>query len=229
MIDLSTNELRSIETGKLKDLTREDFEFNPKRFFPAFACFNYQIVDLYIMKIPDIEVFKTFLEYFPTAFNIRIIYKNSSLYSFDKIKALINILNDSVYYFGMVFSSDSSALNSLIKKAFDWISVYECVEDSSDKNNDLYYKPKFLPTALSVKIGRENNLYHYSRLTMLLAEKIEIFDSEKNNIPKKAIKVCSDCEFREVCVDPREVCHDGEAYFYSQDCQYDPYSGVWKE
>jgi SPASM domain peptide maturase of grasp-with-spasm system len=47
---------------------------------------------------------------------------------------------------------------------------------------------------------------------------------------KESCEVCKDCEFRHVCVDNR-VPHQREDghWYHQQECNYDPYTGKWKD
>lgn len=52
----------------------------------------------------------------------------------------------------------------------------------------------------------------------------------KNNIPKFKIDICSDCEFRMMCIDSREVSvRKNQSFYYKNECEYNPYIAKWKD
>lgn len=49
-------------------------------------------------------------------------------------------------------------------------------------------------------------------------------------VTKDRCKVCSDCEFRYMCIDNRVPVQDEKGFWYHTEvCNYDPYSGIWKK
>lgn len=49
------------------------------------------------------------------------------------------------------------------------------------------------------------------------------------SITKNQIDICKDCEYRDVCVDCRAYTQDSAKLGKPAKCNYDPYSGEWKE
>lgn len=69
------------------------------------------------------------------------------------------------------------------------------------------------------------NLYKDSPKAVISA----IAESRDLNRPKDQIEVCSDCEFRRICIDFRvpQKRADGSLWFRIE-CDYNPYIGKWK-
>lgn len=122
-------------------------------------------------------------------------------------------------------------------------SPFDCNHISPESfqcNTELFMEAQFHNPYFNRKltIDSEGNIRNCSGIHAnygaLGSENIdEIVESapfrEHWNVPKDKITICSDCEFRYMCVDSREPKRDAEGtYYFEKPCPYDPYTMQWE-
>jgi hypothetical protein len=92
------------------------------------------------------------------------------------------------------------------------------------KNYNLYYFKKIF-------IGKDNILYHdYKKEIPVDINFIRKIDKTFiNEIKKDNILVCKNCEFRNMCIDPRVPIKFGNSYYFENECSYNPYISKWSD
>jgi len=97
--------------------------------------------------------------------------------------------------------------------------------------HSYYYGKVYIDREGNLKNGL-NNTYSFGNIKLLTKDQFfNTIHSEKfrelGNINKNNTLVCSDCEFRYMCVDSRVPVKGGEKWYHQAECAYNPYLSKW--
>ncbi|MEW7278401.1 hypothetical protein ABW636_07380 [Aquimarina sp. 2201CG1-2-11] len=227
LLNTKTGELKLMKTSDLKRNGIVPSELYVPNFYSHFFdCYEFRSLDVIIDsdKI-DIENFKRCDLGANIVYNLRFIItvSNCSLKFIEKIKCVIKHYFNTVIFAGCVVMYNNDNIISELLKNFNWICFSKIGEDNTSNE---FYSPQFISAPSLISIAKNNNIYYYSRLIYKINQN-GLTQIPIRNIPKSKIKTCSVCEFREVCVDKRDVQFDGKQYYYNKECAYNPYLGTW--
>lgn len=129
-----------------------------------------------------------------------------------------------VHYIDMTFKQYSSVVHH------NKFSVNQKLFNESMNYNSYYNKKIYIDDKNSVSNGinsqKISNISDYNNYTNLLEDdKLKEFW----DIRKDEIIICRDCEFRNMCIDPRNlISNDSKSWGHIEECDYNPYISKWK-
>lgn len=224
LINLATCELRAIANSQLEQLADDiDLGENLSDFIiPDINAYTKEILDIRLSKNcdqqNDFSYLNDCIKDGVAYMNVRIICPDEVI-SIDTIKALIRWINQRIYHFGILISISELYDVELFYNTFP---TYRMIHRRIIAADQAEHKPIFISTPKAISISQQNNLYHYSRDTVLVdVNEVSFKDHESLNIPKSKIENCKDCAFRLTCFDSREVQYSNGIYHYESDCQHE--------
>ncbi|MGH1335741.1 MAG: hypothetical protein ACRBFS_06400 [Aureispira sp.] len=225
LINLGTQEIRSISNAQLNQLSDNiTFEEDLSAYlFPTINAYQKEILDLRLSKIKNFEkMLKVLDDSIKTGtvyLNVRIFCPNEDPISLKEIQTLITWINETIFHFGIVVVIPEHYNKELFYKEF---SAYRVILKKKPTAKTAIYQPVFRVSPNAIHVSKNNNLYHYSRDTIVIEENdIQLIDHDQFNVPKSNIENCKDCAFRLTCFDLRKVFQEGEKYYYNSTCQYE--------
>ncbi|MBL4648110.1 MAG: hypothetical protein JKY03_00135 [Aureispira sp.] len=226
LINLETKELRSISNIQLNQLTDDvDLEENLLDYtVPDVSVYQKEILDIKLSKECGLKRDFSFLNPYikdGTAYlNVRTFCPEEKEVSIAFIQALTTWINDTIFHFGLIIFIPELYPNK--EQFFNYFSAYRLLSKKTTPPNPPIYKPMFHSSPNSILISQKNNLYHYSRDTLVIdGATAQLIDHNLFNIPKSKIENCKDCEFRLTCFDLREVQQVDGKYHYTSTCQHE--------
>lgn len=221
LINLKTFELRTISNQELDLLdTSVDLEEDISRLAPyQFNACEKEILDIKIFTNTIPSNISSYVKEGMSYHNIRIICPPKKEIPFDILQSLIVQIDTSLFHFGIVILIPESYNKEIYTNHF---SNYKVLTSTTNNTENTLYQPNLYGTPGAIFISKNNNLFHYSRDTLLInEEEIKLIDHDIFNIPKHKIENCKDCGFRLTCYDSREVYKSEGKYYYSTNCKYE--------
>ena len=224
LINLETREIRTLANTQLKQLAdNTDLTASLARYIPPqLDIYQKEILDIKLQQLPQSQNFNFLSQYFNddiAYFNVRIFCPEKNPIALDPLQTLVTWINNNIFQFGIViFISDAYPL----EKFYTYFARYRVFNRESSNANNTPYQPMLYGSPNAIFISQKNNLYHYSRDTLLLdKDKVQFIDHDQFNIPKSNIEGCKDCAFRLTCFDLREVQQTDGKYHYDTTCLYE--------
>lgn len=226
LIDLRSGEVRTLPNEEIGLDEEEADDFKPEMYLHGVNCFDVEFMDVFPNELPAYHELRTHLQTLPSAFNIRVFIPDQAEFSADEVIRFLKDISKQACHAGLVLIAAGEQLQEAVKEACRWIRVVPMNEGREGP----YYHPVFTPMQGVIASAKHHNLFHHSRISVVFENgQLTTRDHQKHDIPKHQIEVCRECEFRDICFDPRVPVKEGSKYRYESDCAYDPFAAAWRE